>query len=201
MTPWRFWKTLRSASSMTTLTPTSELALPGGSAPPGLGGVPAPANVLPGGTSTGPLTQGPQLPGTLAPGANVAPNNPQSVLSLGASTPSLQPHAAAPNGLPDTAVVAAPALDSRFGGQALGVPQVAAAPSAQPPSTPSTPYYFLGEASGYPSSPAVAAPRDDRVSAQSFGLHGADDLRALLSSTKSPAGSQSATAAGPGSSY
>src|SRR5450830_1664234 len=196
MTPWRFWKTLRSASSMTTLTPTSELALPGGSAPPGLpdvatltrlageffsalpgglpkptppqalGGVPAPANVLPGGTSTGPLTQGPQLPGTLAPGANVAPNNPQSVLSLGASTPSLQPHAAAPNGLPDTAVVAAPALDSRFGGQALGVPQVAAAPSAQ-----------------------------------SFGLPGADDLRALLSSTKSPAGSQSATTAGPGSSY
>src|SRR5450830_978972 len=208
MTPWRFWKTLRSASSMTTLTPTSELALPGGSAPPGLPDVATLTRLageffsaLPGGTSTGPLTQGPQLPGTLAPGANVAPNNPQSVLSLGASTPSLQPHAAAPNGLPDTAVVAAPALDSRFGGQALGVPQVAAAPSAQPPSTPSTPYYFLGEASGYPSSPAVAAPRDDRVSAQSFGLPGADDLRALLSSTKSPAGSQSATAAGPGSSY
>src|SRR5450830_1356110 len=150
MTPWRFWKTLRSASSMTTLTPTSELALPGGSAPPGLPDVATLTRLageffsaLPGGTSTGPLTQGPQLPGTLAPGANVAPNNPQSVLSLGASTPSLQPHAAAPNGLPDTAVVAAPALDSRFGGQALGVPQVAAAPSAQPPSTPSTPYYFL----------------------------------------------------------
>lgn len=217
---------------MTTLTPTSELALPGGSAPPGLpdvatltrlageffsalpgglpkptppqalGGVPAPAHVLPGGTSTGPLTQGPQLPGTLAPGANVAPNNPQSVLSLGASAPSLQPHAAAPNGLPDTAVVAAPALDSRLGGQALGVPQVTAAPSAQPHSTPSTPYYFLGEASGYPSTgQAAAAPRDDRVSAQSFGLPGADELRALLSSTKGPTDSQAAAPGGAGSSY
>ena len=109
-----------------------------------LGGVPAPVNVLPGGSSLGPLAQGPQLPGTLAPGANLAPTSPQSVLSLGASAPSLVPHSTAPNGLPDNAAIVPPALDGRVGTQALGVP-----PS-------------------------------DRVTAQSFGLPGADDLRELL---------------------
>ncbi|MBU7572349.1 MAG: SufS family cysteine desulfurase [Hydrogenophaga sp.] len=122
-------------------------ALPG--SPPSLpatplGGVPAPVNVLPGGSSLGPLGQGPQLPGTLAPGANLAPTSPQSVLSLGASTPSLVPHSTAPNGLPDHAAIVPPALDGRVGTQALGVP-----PS-------------------------------DRVTAQSFGLPGAEDLRELL---------------------
>ncbi len=109
-----------------------------------LGGVPAPVNVLPGGSSLGPLAQGPQLPGTMAPGANLAPTSPQSVLSLGASAPSLVPHSTAPNGLPDHAAIVPPALDGRVGTQALGVP-----PS-------------------------------DRVTAQSFGLPGADDLRELL---------------------
>ena len=122
-------------------------ALPG--SPPtlpttALGGVPAPVNLLPGGSSLGPLGQGPQLPGTLAPGANLAPTSPQSVLSLGASTPSLVPHSTASNGLPDNAAIVPPALDGRVGTQALGVP-----PS-------------------------------DRVTAQSFGLPGADDLRELL---------------------
>lgn len=129
---------------MTIQTPTSELpgglpdlaalnqlagaffaALPG--SPPSLpttplGGVPAPVNVLPGGSSLGPLAQGPQLPGTLAPGANLAPTSPQSVLSLGASAPSLVPHSTAPNGLPDNAAIVPPALDGRVGTQALGVP-------------------------------------------------------------------------------
>ena len=109
-----------------------------------LGGVPAPVNLLPGGSSLGPLAQGPQLPGTLAPGANLTPTSPQSVLSLGASAPSLVPHSTAPNGLPDNAAIVPPALDGRVGTQALGVP-----PS-------------------------------DRVTAQSFGLPGADDLRELL---------------------
>lgn len=203
---------------MTIQTPTSELpaglpdlseltrlageffsALPGGlpkpTPPSALGGVPAPAQWLPGGTSTGPLTQGPQLPGTLAPGANLAPNNPQSGLSLVASAPSLQPHAAAPNGLPDTPVLAGPALDSRAGGPLLGVPEALPAPAAQPPSTP---YYFLGESSGYPSTlkhPEV--PREDRVSARSFGLPGADDLRALLGENpRGTGGSQTPAPAG-----
>ncbi|MDO9434425.1 family 2A encapsulin nanocompartment cargo protein cysteine desulfurase [Hydrogenophaga sp.] len=140
---------------MTIQTPTSEL--PGGTPPAGLpdlatlnrlagaffaalpgspptlpttplGGVPAPVNVLPGGSSLGPLAQGPQLPGTLAPGANLAPTSPQSVLSLGASTPSLVPHSTAPNGLPDNAAIVPPALDGRFGGHALGVPTARSAP-------------------------------------------------------------------------
>lgn len=137
-----------------------------------LGGVPAPVNVLPAGLSLGPLGNGPQLPGTMAPGANAAPQSPQSVLNLGASTPSLVPHAAAPNGVPDHASIVPPAVDGRVGSGSLGVPQ-AYAPSAS--------YYFLGESAGYPTAvQSFEVPREDRVSAQSFGLPGADDLRALL---------------------
>ena len=158
-------------------------------APDAPGGVPAPSNVLPGGTSLGPLVREPQLAGTILPGGNIVPTTPQNVLSLGASTPSLLPHSAAPNGLPDHAAIVPPAVDSRSGGHALGVPQGYAASlptlpqSPSPlPGTPSTPYYFLGEGSGYPSALSEhAVPREDRVSANAFGLPGADDLRALLS--------------------
>jgi cysteine desulfurase/selenocysteine lyase len=44
---------------------------------------------------------------------------------------------------------------------------------------PSSPYYFIGESSAYPAS-SSSLPVDDRVTAQSFGLPGADELRALL---------------------
>lgn len=215
---------------MTTLTPTSEL--PGASAPAGLpdvaaltrmasdffaalpgerpalsppsalGGVPAPVNVLPGGTSLGPLAQGPQLPGTLMTGANVVPTSPQAAGAHVASVPSLVPHSVAANGLPDSVVTAVPALDSKVGGHALGVPTAFAAalpqaaverPNLAGTSAPSSPYYFLGESSSYSAQPAVAVPSSDRVTAQSFGLPGADDLRALLSNTQHP----STTAATP----
>ncbi|MBI5918861.1 MAG: cysteine desulfurase [Nitrosomonadales bacterium] len=53
-----------------------------------------------------------------------------------------------------------------------------AAPAA-PVSPPSSPYYFLGESSAYPSAASVALP-EDRISAQSFGLPGEDTLRQLL---------------------
>lgn len=133
------------------------------------GGVSAPANVLPGGTSLGPLANGPQLPGTLAPGANVVPVQPNSAASQVASVPSLAPHATAPNGLPDHAAIVPPALDSRLGHVSLAVPQgyaaalprvdegtsrVSSLPSA--PSVPTSPYYFLGEGSAY-STPSEAA--------------------------------------------
>lgn len=176
---------------MTMLTATSDA--PGAAVPAGLPDVatltrlageffaarpnaaPAPVNVLPGGTALGPLAQGPQLPGTVAPGANVLPQSPQSVHALGASWPSLLPHSTAPNGLPDNAVIVPPALDSRVGGQALGVPQ----------------------AHGYPAAPtSYEVPREDRVTAQSFGLPGADELRALLADTPR-AGAQSARSDGP----
>ncbi len=119
----------------------------------------APTNVLPGGSTLGPTAREPQSPtglpfGQVPPGANIAPTTPQNALNLGASTPSLVPHSAAPNGLPDNATLVAPAVDNRIGGQALGYPS------------------GLTE---------YSVPREDRVSARSFGLPGADDLRALLS--------------------
>ncbi|NVO04556.1 MAG: SufS family cysteine desulfurase [Rhodoferax sp.] len=197
---------------------------------PALGGVPAPTTVLPGGSSLGPTAREPQSPaafplGSPPPGANVAPTTPQNALNLGASTPSLVPHSAAPNGLPDNATLVAPAVDNRFGAQTLGVPQATgtASPQAAPATAPSaptaggasvpaapgvgesaavtagsaavptdtaaapasaeaSPFYFVNSGGGYPSALAeCSVPREDRVTAHSFGLPGADDLRALLS--------------------
>ena len=218
---------------------------------PALGGVPAPTNVLPGGSSLGPTAREPQSPaafpfGQPPPGANIAPTTPQNALNLGASTPSLVPHSAAPNGLPDNATLVLPAVDNRIGAQALGVPQGAGAtsPQAGPATAPSkptagaaavpaapgigdsasvtagsaalpadgatasapapapaeaSPFYFVNSGGGYPSALAeYSVPREDRVTAHSFGLPGADDLRALLSSN--PRVPAHASAAQPGSS-
>lgn len=101
--------------------PTPNSTIPGTSA---LGGVTAPVNVLPAGTSLGPTANRPQLPGTYLSGANMLPQTPHSAVSMVASTPSLVPHAVAPNGLPDHAATVPPAVDGRWGGAALGVPQV-----------------------------------------------------------------------------
>lgn len=171
---------------------------------------PAPGNVAPGGFSAGPLAKGPVLPGTLAP------TTPQEGSAVAASYADVHPHAAAPNRLPDLATVAAPALDSRFGGQTLGVPQAAnlqphpSAPQAGAPG-PSAP--GLGGASaplpaggasplpavapdpspfyflgeaGRPASPPAPEPRADLVGARSFGLPGDADLRALLGGAPEP---------------
>ena len=177
---------------MTTLTPTSERPQAGASpldvaelarlagaffaALPGQapltsshGGVSAPANPLPGGANPGPLANGPQLPGTITPGANVVPTSPNSAANQLASLPTLVPHSAAPNGLPDHAAIVPPALDSRLGQVSLAVPDgyVASAPrsheapvspfGAQPPAGPSSPYYFLDEASAYSKPIATAS--------------------------------------------
>lgn len=140
---------------MTIPTPTSDL--PNGSLPdvgvlnqlagqffaalPGAAGIgapqpanPVPGNPVPGGVSAGPLAKGPVLPGALAPGANLVPTTPQDGGAIGASFADVHPHAAAPNRLPDLATTAAPAIDSRFGGQTLGVPQAAGGQAH--PSTP-----------------------------------------------------------------
>ncbi|MCK6403241.1 MAG: SufS family cysteine desulfurase [Sphaerotilus natans subsp. sulfidivorans] len=83
-------------------------------------------------------------------------------LSLGKSSPALVPNAAASNGLPEQAAVGAPGAVPRAGGQALGVPEAYAPALPSVPSAPanlpvpSTPYYFLGEASTLPS--AVSGP-------------------------------------------
>lgn len=87
-------------------------------------GNPAPAGspfAGPGGTGTG--VPGLNVPAGKVPGANLAPAAPTHVLSLGNRAPALAPHAAAQNGLPDQAVSVAPALEPRFGGASLGVPQ------------------------------------------------------------------------------
>ncbi len=100
--------------------PTPTSTIPGTSA---LGGVAAPVNVLPAGTSLGPTANGPQLTGTYVSGANMVPQSPNSAVSMVASTPALIPHSVAPNGLPDSAAIVPPAVDGRSGGVALGVPQ------------------------------------------------------------------------------
>lgn len=130
-------------------------ALPGGATPslPAAGGVPVPSSSQPAGLSLPPGSTGPATPaavplGAVPPGANLVPTSPQAPANAFASAPSLVPHAASPNGVPEHVLVAAPGYDSRTGGQVLGVPPLGlAGPRAV--ATP-TPYYFL------PESPAEA---------------------------------------------
>ncbi|MFL9953160.1 family 2A encapsulin nanocompartment cargo protein cysteine desulfurase [Paraburkholderia nemoris] len=141
---------------------------------------PAPAGsplAGPGGAGTG--VPGAALPQGHVPGGNLLPSAPTHVLSLGNRAPALAPHAVAQNGLPDSAVTVAPALDPRFGGAALGVPE---AHGAQRPSAggaaPASPYYFLGETAqartSTVASPDIVVPGWNEVSAQSLGLPGVD---------------------------
>jgi len=107
--------------------------------------------VPPGSPMAGPSGAGSGIPGASipqgkVPGANLAPSSPTYVLSLGNRVPSLLPHAAAQNGLPDNLVTIAPALDSRYGGTALGVPEAAALHipgDAAPGRSSASPYYFM----------------------------------------------------------
>ena len=129
-------------------------ALPGRSA---AGGVPVTTNPQAPGVSPPPGITGPSTPsamplGAVPPGANLVPSSPQSPANAAASAPALVPHAQAPNGVPEHALVAAPGYDGRAGSQVLGVPEAHA--SSTPP--------------------------DDRLIARSFGLPGEDALRALL---------------------
>ena len=121
--------------------------VPGTSA---LGGVTAPANVLPAGSSLGPIGNGPQTPGAYVPGSNMVPQSPQSAVSMVASTPALVPHAAAPNGLPENVATVPPAVDGRFGGVALGAPQ------------------------------AYGSSQDAPLDTSGLGFPGLDDIKALL---------------------
>jgi len=104
-------------------------------------GAQAPANPLPAGAAIGPFGNGPQLPGTLVPGGNAAPTSPQDIASLAAAQPARAPKSQAGNGMPDVLYTALPALDSRLGGAALGVPAPAAFDAPTP--TQGSPFYFL----------------------------------------------------------
>ena len=121
--------------------------VPGTSA---LGGVTAPANVLPAGSSLGPIGNGPQTPGAYVPGSNMVPQSPQSAVSMVASTPALVPHAAAPNGLPENVATVPPAVDGRLGGVVLGAPQ------------------------------AYGSSQDAPLDTSGLGFPGLDDIKALL---------------------
>jgi len=158
------------------------------------GGVPVPSTPHPAGLTLPPGSAGPSTPaavpfGALPPGANLAPTSPQAPANAAASLPALRPHAVAPTGVPDLAVEAAPAYDSRLGGPALGVPQAAGASPA--PAAAQAPYYFLSESGtqrgSVPVGPDIAPPRNDRLDAESFGLPGSDALRALLAADPKPA--------------
>jgi cysteine desulfurase/selenocysteine lyase len=187
-------------------------ALPGSSPPaagsvPAAGGVPLPANPQPAGFTPPPGLPAPSTPaadpplglvGGPPPGANLLPSSPQSPANAAASAPSLVPHAQAPNGVPDHALVAAPGYDGRAGSYLLGEPRATAVDS--PVSTPKGPgggtpaawssgYYFLNDAptpasaSGLPARSTAAQDGLDALVLPSLGpagLPGQDPLQALL---------------------
>jgi len=117
-------------------------ALPGSSPAgaasiPAAGGVPLPVNPQPAGFTPPPGLPAPATPaaepplgvvGGPPPGSNLLPSSPQAPANAAASAPSLVPHAQAPNGVPDHALVAAPGYDGRIGGHVLGEPRAAADP-------------------------------------------------------------------------
>jgi len=154
---------------------------------------PAPAGsplAGPGGTGTG--VPGAALPQGKLPGGNLLPAAPTHVLALGNRVPALAPHAVAQNGLPDSVVTVAPALEPRFGGAALGVPEAhgAGRPSAGGQPAPSSPYYFLDDAADTRSKTTagreIVVPSSDTASARAFGLPDGDELRSLVSVLRFP---------------
>ncbi|MBX9794562.1 MAG: SufS family cysteine desulfurase [Burkholderiaceae bacterium] len=171
-------------------------SLPGTPTPPALGGSPLPSNPQPPGLSIPPGVTGPSTPsavpfGAIPPGANLVPTSPQSPANAVASAPSLVPHAQAPNGVPDHALVAAPGFDGRSGSHLQGVPEAQAArgpadvPSPSGAAVSASPFYFLSD-TGVPGATAPALPANDRVGARPFGLPGDEALRGLLSGGARP---------------
>ncbi|CAM2157082.1 Cysteine desulfurase [Pararobbsia alpina] len=131
--------------------------------------------VPPGSPLAGPGGAGTGVPGLALPqgkvaGSNLLPSSPTHVLSLGNRAPALVPHAEAQNRLPDQVVSVAPAMDGRYGAQALGVPRVVDtferrvdAPGSRVLTGAGTPsYYFL-----------------DSVAPASRPLHPAFDVHAV----------------------
>ncbi|NSL55085.1 family 2A encapsulin nanocompartment cargo protein cysteine desulfurase [Uliginosibacterium aquaticum] len=144
-----------------------------------------PTTALPGGATNG-LPLG--LSHLGGPSQLATPPQPsEPVLALGARAPALAPVAQTQTVVPEKAVDSA-GVSSRSPAQ--GVPEAYAAslpsidlpqaPVHAPATPPSSPYYFLGEKSAYPVAGEVDVPREDRVTARSFGLPGEDELRALL---------------------
>ena len=93
------------------------------------------------------------------PARILLPSSPTHVLSLGNRVPALAPHAVAHDGVPDTVSTIAPAMEPRFGGAALGVPE---SPHAARPAA-SSPYYFLRDAEAEPDAPRAKVRCMDRI--------------------------------------
>jgi cysteine desulfurase/selenocysteine lyase len=125
----------------------------------------------PGGAGTG--VPGLSLPQGKAQGANLLPSSPTHVLSLGNRVPALAPHAVSQNNVPDSVTSAAPALEPRFGGAALGVGAPDAGLRDQ---SASSPFYFLRDTSA---SRELPLPSHDVPTAESLGLPSLDDLRSF----------------------
>lgn len=118
-----------------------------------------------------------------------APRSTQDLLTVASRVPSLAPAAVAPNGVPDSAVEAFPAL-GHFGGNVLSVPEAyaitspeQAAPRVADVAPSASPYYFLNGGKQGPAAASLVVPPLDNgnLVAQSFALPGDADLRALLS--------------------
>jgi cysteine desulfurase / selenocysteine lyase len=131
----------------------------------------------PGGAGTG--VPGLSLPQGKAAGSNLLPSSPTHVLSLGNRVPALAPHAVSQNNLPDSVTTAAPALEPRFGGAALGV----GVPDAtQRDQSAASPFYFLrdaGASSGASRELPLPLPGHDVPTAESLRLPALDDLRSF----------------------
>jgi cysteine desulfurase/selenocysteine lyase len=109
-------------------------------------------------------------------------------------TAAVEPAAASAN----PAAIAPLVVPEAYAASLPAVPESSRFPLA-PVSVPSTPYYFLGEASAYPSQgPAeLPLPTENRVDARSFGLPGEGELRQLLQQI----GAESAPASAPKAFY
>jgi cysteine desulfurase/selenocysteine lyase len=175
-------------------------ALPSGvpaatSVPPG---VQTPVNIAPAGSPlASPAGLGPSVPGTpipqgQLPGTNLIPASPTPVFSLANRAPSLQPHAQAGNGVPDTVFTQAPAYQPRFGSGVQGVPEGLGASASQVgthPATSGSPFYFLSDTYGHPSARGTTISDDlaDAPIRQPLGLELAPQPPALPDSPAVPA--------------
>ncbi|MDR3419298.1 MAG: family 2A encapsulin nanocompartment cargo protein cysteine desulfurase [Nevskia sp.] len=111
-----------------------------------------------------------------APASAGTPARPSSSAG-GASRP-------APYPAPHMETLNTPPLFATTVPQAAGMPQFGTQPPdlpATPVSVPSTPYYFLGEGSGYPSlSRQLPGAQEDLIVPQSYGLPGQDGVQQML---------------------
>ena len=110
-------------------------------------------------------------PASVAPPTAQAPDSPFYFLSEGHGYP--QTRGASHTAKPPAAVRSLGSLPAAPDQPSL--PTFAGAPTPPNLPAPSSPYYFVGESSGYPAA-VSAAPSNDLVSAQSFALPGAEPL-------------------------